>query len=201
MMAMAFKTPRREPRAPRVPCDRPPPPPYDPATLRAAALRYVERFATSQGRLQRFLATKLRQRGWHDATPPDLAALAAEFAERGYVDDAGFAGAKAGGMARRGLGQRRVRAQLSADGIATPLAEAAVATTAGGEAALTLARRKRLGAFGPATTDPRLRQRQMGMMLRGGHDSTLAGRLLRAATEEAAIEIAQTWDEERGAPE
>lgn len=177
--------------------ERKPLPPLDPDALRAMALRYVERFATSRGRLERYLNTKLRQRGWHEETPPDVAALVARVADAGYVDDESFAQARAGGMERRGLGARRVRQQLSADGIDADTREQAAAATRAGAAALTLMRRKRLGPFGPPATDPKARQKQMGAMLRGGHDPRLAARLLAARTPADAEEEAERHDEER----
>lgn len=177
--------------------ERKPRPPLDPDMLRALALRYVERFATSRVRLERYLSTKVRERGWHDESLPDLAALSARFAELGYVNDQMFATARAGSMSRRGLGARRVRAQLSADGIDETIRTEALAGTEPGQAALTLARRRRLGPFGAGAADPKERQRQIGILLRGGHDPILAGRLLRALTTEEAEEAAAAWDEER----
>ena len=74
--------------------DRRPIPPLDAASLERLALRYVERFATTRGKLVAYLARKIRERGWEGETA-DLAALADRFAERGYVNDRLFAEAKA----------------------------------------------------------------------------------------------------------
>ena len=40
------------------------PPPLDAAALERLALRYVERFATTRGRLTDYLTRKIRERGW-----------------------------------------------------------------------------------------------------------------------------------------
>ena len=81
--------------------------PLDRARLNELALAYVARFATSGGRLSAYLARKIRERGWDDEVPPDVAALVETMVGRGYVDDAGFALARGAGMMRRGFGARR----------------------------------------------------------------------------------------------
>jgi regulatory protein len=180
---------RRSPHAPgpddRARTPRKPPPPLDPQTLTAIAVRYVERFQTSRARLLRLLGQKLRQRGWADGQPPpDLGAIADRMVELGYVDDAAFAEARTRGLTRRGLGAGRVRTTLSAYGIDRETSSAALAGHDPVVAAIDFARRKRLGPFGPPVTDPKLRNRQMGAMARAGHPQALARAILNARTEE-----------------
>lgn len=158
-------------RSPRAPA------PLDEAGLEALALRYVERFQTTRARLQRFLASKLRQRGWSGAAAPDLESLAERLVARGFIDEAAFAEARTRSMKARGLGQRRIRDRLRADGVA------AAAEPEGGEAeaqalAEAFARRRRFGPFGPPVSDPRVRARQMAAMLRAGHAPAVAARVL-----------------------
>ena len=78
--------------------------PLDQRRLEELALAYVARFATSSGKLTAYLARKLRERGWAEdaGPPPDLAALAARYAEIGYLDDAAYARSKGEGLLRRG---------------------------------------------------------------------------------------------------
>jgi regulatory protein len=162
---------RRERRAP---------PPLDEAQLRDLALHYAARFATTRQRLARYLARKLKERGWAGAAAPDVPALINRLAELRYVDDAAYAGMKSRAMAARGLGPRRVAAQLAADGVDMddrgdgPDEEAALAT------AIAFARRKRLGPFGPADADRALQQKQLAAMLRAGHGMAVARRVLAA---------------------
>ncbi|MBU6164626.1 MAG: RecX family transcriptional regulator [Alphaproteobacteria bacterium] len=164
---------------------RPPPPPLDEAALRELALHYAARFATTQARLRRYLARKLKERGWAGSAPPDVTALIDRLAELRYVDDAAYAGMKARAMAARGLGPRRVAAQLAADGVDAddrgdaPDADAALAV------AIAFARRKRLGPFGPAPADRAARQKQLAAMLRAGHGMAVARRVLAAVSVEA----------------
>lgn len=155
--------------------------PYDAKTLERSALRYVERFATTRGKLTDYLTRKLRERGWAGEGEPPVAALAERFAELGYIDDRAWGEAKAAAMARRGLGARRVRQALGAAGIdGDDLA--AIGDAVGEEAvesAVAFARRKRIGPFGPGTDDRAAIERQVGQMVRAGHAPDLARRIAR----------------------
>jgi regulatory protein len=164
---------------------RKPLPPLDPAALDAIAVRYVERFQTTRARLVRLLNQKLRQRGWEDGQPPpDPQAVAERMAALGYIDDAAFAGARARGLQRRGMGPGRVRQSLSAYGVDADDQAAALDGLEPVTAAIDFARRKRLGPFGAPVSDPKLRQRQLAAMARAGHSPRLAAAILRARTEE-----------------
>jgi regulatory protein len=166
--------------------ERKPAPPLDADGLNAAALRYVERFQTTRARLVRLLRQKLRARGWAGEAPPEPEAIAERLAALGYIDDAAFADARARGMARRGLGGGRVRQSLAAYGVAADDAAPAMATIDAFAAALELARRKRLGPWGPPANDPKLRQRQLAAMARGGHSLQMAKAILGAIDPDAA---------------
>ncbi|WP_245978597.1 RecX family transcriptional regulator, partial [Aurantiacibacter xanthus] len=81
-------------------------------------MNYVARFATSSGRLEAYLARKLRERGWEEGEPgPDIPALVADFASRGYVDDEAYARTRSEGLLARGYGARRVGEALRQAGI------------------------------------------------------------------------------------
>jgi regulatory protein len=161
--------------------DRRPIPPLDVAKLERLALRYVERFATTRGKLADYLRRKIRERGWEgEAADPD--ALAGRMAELGYVDDRAYAEARATALGRRGLGARRVAGELRAARIGD---EDAQAVAPGIEAravaaALTFARRKRLGPYGPVIVERAAREKQLGAMLRAGHALDLARRIVNA---------------------
>jgi len=156
--------------------------PLDRESLDRLALRYVERFATTRAKLAAYLDRKIRERGW--AGPPgDSAEIAARMADLGYVDDRAFAEAKARSMARRGLGARRVAQAFHAAGIQGDDAEAVAPEIAENavEAALALARRKRIGPFAGAVPDRELREKQLAQMVRGGHAFALARRIVDMA--------------------
>jgi regulatory protein len=50
-------------------------PPLDGERLRAIALTYVGRYATSCARLAAYLDRKIAERGWSDQAPPPVAAI------------------------------------------------------------------------------------------------------------------------------
>jgi regulatory protein len=182
--------PRGAGRAPR---------PLDAARLEELALAYVARFATSRAKLEAYLARKLRERGWDGDGEAPVAALAARFVAAGYVDDAAFARAKAGSLLRRGYGQRRVAQALGAAGID----EDVRAQVRAGEherrlAALTMARKRRLGPFGPQPADRAAREKQVAAMLRAGHALDSARELVDAASVEAAEDWAAQAAEDDG---
>ncbi|KQM67544.1 RecX family transcriptional regulator [Sphingomonas sp. Leaf17] len=142
------------------------------------ALRYVERFATTRGRLVEYLRRKIRERGW-DGEPADPVAIGERMAGLGYIDDRAFAEARAAAMARRGLGARRVADEFRASGIdgadiaaLTPDVDARSC-----RAALTFARRKRIGPYGNTVVDRPAREKQIAAMLRAGHGFALARRI------------------------
>ena len=159
--------------------ERRPPKPLNAATLDALALRYVERFATTRGKLAAYLTRKIRERGW-EGTPADPQAVAERMAGYGYVDDRAFAEAKAAALTRRGYGTRRVSQALRAAHVAEADAESALEESADAAfaSALAFARRRRLGPFGAAPADDRGRDRQIGAMIRAGHAFSLARRII-----------------------
>lgn len=169
-------------RSPRAARARRPIPPLDSAALERLALRYVERFATTRAKLSDYLRRKIRERGW-DGPAADPAAIAAHLAELGYVDDRAFGEARARAMARRGLGQRRIDGALRQAGIAEDdaaalapgIADQAVA------AALTFARRKRIGPFAIEPSERPVREKQLAAMVRAGHDFALARKIVAMA--------------------
>lgn len=152
------------------------PPPLGADALERMALRYVERFATSRGRLVDYLRRKIRERGWDGDTSPDLVSLADRFAELGYVDDRAFAEGRARSLGGRGYGKGRVRMALHAAGIEAEDAAPANAIADDGRwaAALRHAQRKRIGPYAAAVPDRAGVQRAIGSMIRAGHDFAAA---------------------------
>lgn len=158
---------------------RRPLPPLDAAALDRLALRYVERFATTRARLAQYLTRKVRERGW-EGPSADPAAIAEKLAGLGYINDRLFAESRARSMYGRGLGARRVGEALRHAGIddddraavAPIMADGAVA------AALTFARRRRIGPYGVIPPDREQRQRQLGQFVRAGHAFALARQIV-----------------------
>lgn len=160
---------------------RRPAPPLDVAALERLALRYVERFATTRGKLADYLNRKVRERGW-EGPAVDARDVAERMATLGYVDDRAFAEMRAAALTRRGLGGARVTSALrqarvgeeDADAVRPGVADQAVA------AALTFARRKRIGPFAAEPADRPRREKQLAAMIRAGHSFALARRIVEA---------------------
>ncbi len=166
-----------------MPAPRRPLPPLNSADLERYALRYVERYATTRAKLAAYLSRKLRERGWAGEKSPDPEALAERMAGLGYVDDRLYAESKAGAMARRGLGARRVREALRFAGVEEKDA-AALAPALAAEAlasAIVFARRRRIGPYAREVADRALQEKQMAAMIRAGHAPGLARAIVRMA--------------------
>ena len=185
---------KREPRRKR---------PLNAASFEELALAYVARFSTSAAKLERYLQRKLRERGWEGEAGgedgPDVAAMVSRYVEKGYVDDAVYARAKAGDLLRRGYGQRRVKQALGQAGIGESVAdEVAPAEHTARTAAVHLARKR---GFGPFAVEPLLREKrekQIAAMLRAGHTFDHAIAVLDAESTDAAEQWAEEAREETG---
>ena len=179
--------------------ERRPPQPLNPARLDELALYYVARFATSAAKLETHLKRKLRERGWEGdgESPAALEVLVERFVANGYVDDTAFARSRSGSLLRRGYGKRRIDQALHAAGIAEEVRdEVRAGEGAQRTAALALARKRRLGPYGPPPADRAAREKQIGAMLRAGHPLDSARELVNAASVEAAEEWAAALDED-----
>jgi regulatory protein len=159
-----------------------PPPPLDYAKLRALALHYVGRYATTRAKLRTYLARKIRERGWTGETVIDLEMLADEFAELGYVNDIAVAESRSRSFVRRGYGLRRLNQDLDAAGISNADSATARADAESAQwlTAENFAKRKRIGPFAAASVTPDIRQKQLQAFMRAGHSFDIAKRFVRA---------------------
>ena len=165
--------------------------PLDAARLDELALAYVARFATSRAKLSRYLLRKIGEGDWNG--PGEARAvcdtLVAKMERLGFVDDRQYAAMRGAAMTRRGLGVRRVQAQLWVDGIDEVDAGEAVEAAEGAAltAALGFARRRRFGPYAVAgVTDLAQRERQVAAFARAGHSLALARRILATAPDDLA---------------
>lgn len=171
---------------------RKPPPPLDASRLERIALRYVERYATTRAKLSAYLRRKLRERGWAGEAEPDLTGLIDRFAELRYVDDEAFAAARTSSLLRRGYGPRRIGAALRAAGVEDQGVQSGAAER--WEAALAFAKRKRIGPFAAAEHDRAARERAFAALIRAGHETAMARRIVQAIPGEIPA-----WDDANGA--
>lgn len=156
------------------------PSPIGEEALKALALAYAGRYATSRAKLAAYLRRKLRERGWEGEGEPPVDRLVQRCAMLGYVDDGLYAQTRADGLIRRGYGVRRVAEALRGAGIAeedaAPVTQASQSRAR--EAALRYARRKRIGPFGIVALEGQAREKAIAAMLRAGHCYALVREVL-----------------------
>jgi regulatory protein len=175
--------------------------PLGAARLDELALAYVARFATSRAKLTRYLSRKIRESEWTDEVDAMTAceSIADRMERLQFLDDRQYAAMRGAAMTRRGLGVRRVKAQLYVDGIAPADSGEAIEAAEGAAvaAAIGFARRRRFGPFAVRSIDdPKMRERQVAAFLRGGHSLALARRILAVPPgDEAALAV---LDDEAG---
>src|SRR5581483_6221485 len=123
--------------------------------LEASAIAYLARFSSSAANLKRVLARKVMRSARHhgdDPAPMLLAvdAIVARFVARGIIDDMHFAGIQLRALRRRGGSSQAIRGRLAAKGLDGATIHSVLAESDAGsdfQAAIVLARRRRLGPF------------------------------------------------------
>lgn len=174
-----LKTGRREPRKATA------------TYLRNAALYYLDRYASSSANLRRLLMAKVdRSVRAHGSDRAEGAAavdaLLADFARDGVLDDARYAQGRALALYRRGASTRAIRARLAAKGVAREYIDPAIAHLRDETdepdmtAALTFARRRRLGPYRAQSTRADRRTRDLAALGRQGFAYDIARRIIDA---------------------
>lgn len=162
-----------------------------PEYLRRFALSYLERYATSAAHLRRLLLVKVERSARAHGTDPqagaaDVDSLIDELVGKRLLDDRAFAEAKAASLHRRGASARAIRTALAAKGVAPDPIAAALSRleeeTDAPElaAALTYARRRRLGPYRRASEREARRERDLAALGRRGFDLDLVRRVIDA---------------------
>ncbi|WP_420346365.1 regulatory protein RecX [Pelagibius sp.] len=159
-----------------------------PEALERAALRYLDRYDAASGHLRRLLMGKVTLSARVHGTDASAGAAAVDrliqrLAAAGVLNDARFARERLRSLRAKGCSLAMVRARLAAKGLAqdlieTTLAEAdedAVGTDLA--AALTYARRRRLGPFRSEARAER-RDRDLAALGRQGFDYETARRVI-----------------------
>jgi len=166
------------------------PPPLNDGRLRALALHYVGKYATTRSKLATYLTRKIRERGWDGERFADIETLVEQFAELGYVNDAQFAESRSRSFVARGFGKRRLDEDLRASGITESDANNANVhmSESAFQAAHNFARRKRIGPYAPEIASPDKQHKQLQGFLRAGHDFELAKRFVQAKPEDDLTE-------------
>ncbi len=180
MIRQATKAPRsRRPRK------------VSPKNLEAAALHYLERFASSAENLRRMLMRRIAKSARvHDIDPEEAARWVDEIVERfarsGLLDDRRYAESLAHSLSRRGVAIRSIRARLMQKGVASDDIDCALASLSeeAGDAdlaaALALIRRRRLGPHRDPESRSDFRDKDLAALARAGFSYDLARRVIEA---------------------
>jgi regulatory protein len=169
-----------------------PPPPLTEARLEATGLWYVERYGGTSQALRRALWRKVDRVGQHHETDRQQAAqwidaIVARFQRGKLVDDEAWARSKARSLFARGKPPWKIRGELSQKGVDAELAQQVVEQLTQTreidpqlEAAVTYARRRRLGPYRPEHQREERRERDMGAMARAGFGWAIAREVIDA---------------------
>jgi len=167
------------------------------------AVHYLGRYASTTARLKEVLG-RFARRKLADAEPLQLNEaidqVVRDCVRNGYVSDHLYAGQKSLSLRRQGRSRRHIEKTLAAKGldratITAALAEEDADDGEAGEwqAALTHARRRRLGPFAPekdGQDDPaKIRARHLASFARAGFSLTLAQQILALETPAEAEEL------------
>ena len=188
------RRPRRKKGRPRGPAE------VTAASLEAAALRYLARYASSAANLRRILLARVARAARAHGTGREagaalVEALVARLETAGLLDDAAYAEAKARSLHALGYPPPAIRARLAAKGVARRVTEDALARLAEETrdaelaAACRYVRRRRLGPYRrPEDRAPR-RDKDLAAMARAGFTLPVARRVLAAGDAEAVEDM------------
>lgn len=172
------------------------PKPITQANLRAAALRYLDRFSASKAHLQTVLWRRVDKAAYHHETDREevtrwMMKLIESLEDAGFLNDARYAEARALALHRRGSSKRVIEQKLMQKGISDRDIRAALAHIAEeleGEntewiAACALAKRRRLGPWRDADKRQERRDKDLAALARAGFSFDIATAVIDADLE------------------
>ena len=180
---------KREPRKRKVPRK------VTPKSLENAALYYLQRFSSSSENLRRVMMRRVYRSAKHHDTDPEegaeiIDALIKRYNEVGLLDDAAFAKMRAGSLNRRGSSGRVIRAKLAEKGVAGDVITETLERLKDEDqdpeltAAVTLARKRRLGPFRVSGDREDFKEKDMAALARAGFNYSIAQKIMVAETSE-----------------
>jgi regulatory protein len=168
------------------------PGPLTSESLDKAALRYLERYASSAANLRRVLIRRVERAARAGSCErAEGARLVDEVVERyrarGLLDDRIYADGRVRTLHRQGRSRTRIAAMLAAKGVAREEIDRALAAFEAATpeadlvAALAFARRRRLGPYRAAGQRSQFRQRDLAALARAGFSLEIARRIVDTA--------------------
>lgn len=175
------------------------------------AVHHLEKFSSSRANLRRVLERRVfKARALRDDAPSveddEAATWIAEVLDtlerQGLLDDTRYAEGAARGLARQGQSQRAIRARLAAKGVDRDIVDTALERAAEDVfphaqtppdpdlvAAVTYARRRRLGPWRLPEARAERRDRDLAALARRGFSSAIAHRVIDAEDVDAAEDL------------
>jgi len=169
-----------------------------------SGLYYLQRFAASKAHFHKVMENKIKKScAWHkeqnlEACLALLPPLIEQFEEAGMLNDESYTQGLINSLRRRGLSQQAILMRAKAKGVPAELARETLEEhdlrqhesqrEADLQAALLLARKKRLGPFAkPCAEDERQKQqtRQLSAFARAGYSYDIASKIMEMNEEEA----------------
>lgn len=189
---------------------RKPPRKITKARLHNIALHHLERFSASRDGVRRVLERRVFKAERALGEIPDeagtwIAEVLDTLERQGFLDDARYAESTARSLAARGQSLRAIRQRLAAKGVGRDHVDAALERLAEDlapagvdaaesdpdmAAAVTYARRRRLGPWRAPEVRADFRQKDMAALARRGFSADIARRLLDAESPEEAEDMA-----------
>lgn len=162
-----------------------------------AAVYYLERYASTEANLRKVLERKVfRACQALDLDPSEfcgmIEAVVGKCGRTGLVNDQTFAEMKVASLRRKGHSRKKIEAHLKAKGVSGHVLDKALADDVSDDqkAAISYAKRRRLGPFGDPAKRMDRRQRDMAAMCRAGFDYGMARSVIDAEqTELLAISV------------
>lgn len=173
------------------------PKPITKQSLRNAALRYIDRFATSRENLRQVLMRRVQKSNYyHDTSIQEgidwIEELLNKLEEAKLINDALYAEGRASSLHRKGSSIKVIRLKLMEKGLSEEnithaldaLAEETQSTNLERDAAIALARRRRLGPWRDPEKREDLKQKDLAAMARAGFSYDLARDIIEATSVE-----------------
>lgn len=165
--------------------------------LTRAAVHYLDRYASSLENLRNVLSRKVKRAATANGRAPDefqdiIDRVVEKCQRAGMVDDRTYAETKLSGLRRRGRSKRQIEATLAAKGVDRNLIATVIDQdgTSELEAALTYARRRRLGPWRTGGQREERREKDMAALCRAGYPYEIARKVIDAADDGEATSAA-----------
>ncbi len=173
------------------------PKPVTPQSLRNAALAYIDKFATSRDNLRKVLMRRVQKSNYyHDTSIQDgidwIEELLNKLETAKFINDRAYAEGRAGALHRKGTSLKVIRLKLLEKGLSDAdishaleaLEEESQSDNLERDAAIALARRRRLGPWRLPEKREDYKEKDLAAMARAGFSYDMAREIIEAETVE-----------------